>query len=30
MGRIAQTLMQTPLDNWSTISEYDQKAIKTT
>jgi hypothetical protein len=30
MVRIAQTLMQTPLDNWSTRSKYDQKAMKTT
>jgi hypothetical protein len=30
VGRIAQTLIQTLLDNWSPRSEYDQKAMKTT
>jgi hypothetical protein len=30
MGRIAQTLIQTPLDKWSTRSKYDQKAMKIT
>jgi hypothetical protein len=30
MGRFAQTLIQTPLDKWSTISKYDQKVMKTT
>jgi hypothetical protein len=30
MGRIAQTLIQTPLDKWSTRSKYEQKGMKTT
>jgi hypothetical protein len=30
VGRIAQTLIQTPLDNGSPRSEYDQRAMKTT
>jgi hypothetical protein len=30
MGRIAQTLTQTPLDKWSTRGKYDQKAMNTT
>jgi hypothetical protein len=30
VGRFAQTLIQTLLDDWSPRSEYDQKAMKTT
>jgi hypothetical protein len=29
-GRIAQTLMQTPLDNGNPRSKYDQRVMKTT
>jgi hypothetical protein len=29
-GRIAQTLIQTHLDKWSTRSKCDQKVMKTT
>jgi hypothetical protein len=28
MGSFAQTLIQTPLDKWSTISKYDPKGYE--